>query len=172
MTVSLAIDRAALAALCRRHRIVRLSLFGSALAGTARPDSDVDLLVEFEPEGEPGLLGLAGIAEELSGLLDGRRVDLRTAEDLSPLFREEVVRAAAVQYAALGSKPAPAHGRGGRVGAAVCSRAHAPGPGSRPNAAVRADARHRDPWRSRLEDIGGVARRTAIDSVVANRSHA
>ena len=79
MTVSLAIDRAALAALCRRHRIVRLSLFGSALAGTARPDSDVDLLVEFEPEGEPGLLGLAGIAEELSGLLDGRRVDLRTA---------------------------------------------------------------------------------------------
>lgn len=100
MSVSLPIDRAVLAALCRRHRIARLSLFGSALAGTARPDSDVDLLVEFEPEGEPGLLGLAGIAEELSGLLGGRRVDLRTAQDLSPLFREEVVRAAAVQYAA------------------------------------------------------------------------
>jgi hypothetical protein len=93
-------DSEALAALCRRHAIRRLSLFGSRLKGRARPDSDVDLLVEFEPGREPGLLGLAGIEAELSKLLGGRAVDLRTPEDLSRYFREEVVRSAEVQYAA------------------------------------------------------------------------
>jgi predicted nucleotidyltransferase len=93
-------DTAALAALCRRHRIRRLSLFGSVLKGGARPDSDVDLLVEFEPGREPGLLALAGIESELSALLGGRSVDLRTAQDLSRHFRDEVVRTAEVQYAA------------------------------------------------------------------------
>lgn len=93
-------DRAALAKVCRRRRIRRLALFGSTLKGTARPDSDVDLLVEFEPGREPGLIGLAAIEAELSELLGGRRVDLRTAGDLSRHFREEVVRTAEVQYAA------------------------------------------------------------------------
>lgn len=93
-------DRAALAALCQRHRIRRLSLFGSVLKGTARPDSDVDLLVEFEPEQTPGLLGIARIEAELSVLVGGRRVDLRTAQDLSRYFRAEVVSTAEVQYAA------------------------------------------------------------------------
>jgi hypothetical protein len=93
-------DRAVLAALCRRHHIHRLALFGSVLKGTARSDSDVDLLVEFEPDATPGLLGLAAIEAELSELLGGRRVDLRTAGDLSPYFREEVVRTAEVQFAA------------------------------------------------------------------------
>jgi predicted nucleotidyltransferase len=93
-------DVAALDALCRRHHIRRLSLFGSVLKGAARPDSDVDLLVEFEPGHEPGLLALAGIESALSALLGGRRVDLRTARDLSRHFREEVVRTAEVQYAA------------------------------------------------------------------------
>ena len=93
-------DRAALATLCRRHRIRRISLFGSVQKGTARPDSDVDLLVEFEPDAKPGLLGLAAIEMELSDLLGGRRVDLRTAEELSRYFRDEVVRTARVQYAA------------------------------------------------------------------------
>jgi predicted nucleotidyltransferase len=60
----------------------------------------VDLLVEFEPAATPGLLGLARIEAELSALLGGRRVDLRTAQDLSPHFRNEVVRTAEVQYAA------------------------------------------------------------------------
>lgn len=91
-------DRAALAALCDRHQIRRLSLFGSALKGTARPDSDIDLLVEFRPEARPSLLDLADIEQELSALLDGRHVDLRTAEDLSRYFRDEVVREARVQY--------------------------------------------------------------------------
>ena len=92
-------DRPALAALCRRHGIRRLSLFGSVLKGTDRPDSDVDLLVEFEPGAAPGLLGLAAIEAELSSLLGGR-VDLRTAHELSRYFRDEVVRTAQVQYAA------------------------------------------------------------------------
>jgi predicted nucleotidyltransferase len=93
-------DRAALAAVCRRHYIRRLALFGSTLRGTDRPDSDVDLLVEFEPGHKPGLLGLVGIEAELSVLAAGRRIDLRTAQDLSRYFRDEVVRTAEVQYAA------------------------------------------------------------------------
>ncbi|MFH0810225.1 MAG: nucleotidyltransferase family protein [Pseudomonadota bacterium] len=93
-------DAAALASICRRHHIRRLSLYGSTLRGTNRPDSDVDLLVEFEPGQEPGLLGLAGIEEELSALMGGRSVDLRTAQDLSRYFRDEVVRTAEMQYAA------------------------------------------------------------------------
>jgi uncharacterized protein len=93
-------DPAALAALCRRRRIRRLSLFGSTLKGADRPDSDVDLLVEFEPEAKPGLLAMAAIELELSPLLDGRKADLRTAQDLSRHFREEVERTAEVQYEA------------------------------------------------------------------------
>jgi len=92
-------DRAALVTLCRRHNIRRLSLFGSVLKGTARQDSDVDLLVEFEPGQAPGLIALAGIEAELSSLIGGRRVDLRTPQDLSPLFRSEVLRSADLQYA-------------------------------------------------------------------------
>lgn len=85
--------------LCARHHIKRLSLFGSTLSGKARTDSDVDLLVEFEPGREPGLLGLAEIEQELSSLLDGRRIDVRTPDDLSRHFRNEVLRTARVQYA-------------------------------------------------------------------------
>jgi predicted nucleotidyltransferase len=98
MTGRLPFDRDALAALCRRRQIRRLSLFGSVLKGTARPDSDVDLLVEFAPQAKPGLLDVAAIEQELSALLAGRRVDVRTAEDLSRYFRDEVVREAEVEY--------------------------------------------------------------------------
>ncbi len=93
-------DTAGLAALCRRRRIRRLALFGSTLKGSARPDSDVDLLVEFEPEAKPGLLAMATIELELSPLLGGRKADLRTAQDLSRHFREEVERTAEVVYEA------------------------------------------------------------------------
>jgi len=71
------------------------------MRGTERPDSDVDLLVEFEPGHKPGLLGLAGIEAELSVLVAGRQIDLRTARDLSRYFRDKVVRTAEVQYARL-----------------------------------------------------------------------
>ena len=93
------LDSAALAPFCEKHHIRRLSLFGSQLKGTARPDSDIDLLVEFEPEHIPGLLDIVGMELELSQKLGGRKVDLRTAGDLSRYFRDEVVRTAEVQYA-------------------------------------------------------------------------
>ncbi len=93
-------DRTALSAICRRHHVRPLALFGSTLRGTDRPDSDIDLLVEFEPGQKPGLLGLAVIEGELSALAGGRRIDLRTAQDLSRHFRDEVVRSAEVQSAA------------------------------------------------------------------------
>ena len=88
----------ALARVCKKHRIERLALFGSVLKGRARPDSDIDLLVEFEPGATPGLLHLAEIEQELSELLGGRAVDLRTAAELSRYFRDEVVREAEEQY--------------------------------------------------------------------------
>jgi hypothetical protein len=91
-------DRAALASLCRRRQIRRLSLFGSVLRGDAGPDSDVDMLVEFSREVRVSFLDLAEIEQELSALLRGRRVDLRTAEDLSRYFRDEVLREAEIQY--------------------------------------------------------------------------
>lgn len=95
----LAIDQEQLAQFCQRHHIRKLSLFGSTLKGTARPDSDVDLLVEFDPDQTPGLLGIAGMEIELATMLSGRRVDLRTQLDLSRYFRDEVARTAEVQYA-------------------------------------------------------------------------
>jgi uncharacterized protein len=93
-------DEEALARLCRRHGIRRLALFGSVLKGVDRAGSDVDLLVEFESGATPGLLGLAAIERELSQLLGGRPVDLRTPAELSRHFREEVERTAEVQFAA------------------------------------------------------------------------
>ncbi|MBI5443526.1 MAG: nucleotidyltransferase family protein [Deltaproteobacteria bacterium] len=100
MHPALPLDEAVLADFCSRHHIRRLSLFGSTLKGSSRPDSDVDLLVEFEAEHVPGLLALVGMEAELSALLGGRAVDLRTPQDLSRHFRDEVLRAAEVQYAA------------------------------------------------------------------------
>lgn len=95
----LPIEPALLAALCRRHGIRKLCLFGSVLKGTARPESDIDLLVEFESGRTPGLIGLSAIEIELGRAL-GRKVDLRTAEDLSRNFRDEVLRQAEVAYEA------------------------------------------------------------------------
>jgi predicted nucleotidyltransferase len=88
-----------IAPFCRRHGVKRLAVFGSILRDDFGPDSDVDVLVEFEPDRTPGLFGFAGMQLELAGLL-GRRVDLRTPEDLSRYFRDEVLREAVVQYAA------------------------------------------------------------------------
>jgi len=98
MTRRLPLDEATLTRFCEQHHIRRLALFGSQLKGTARSDSDVDLLVEFEPEHIPSLLDVAGMEIELSKLL-GKKADLRTAGDLSRYFRDEVVRMAEVQYA-------------------------------------------------------------------------
>jgi len=84
---------------CRRNHIRKLSLFGSVLRGDFGPDSDVDVLVEFETGHVPGFFRLFDLEKELSSLFDGRKVDLRTPEDLSRHFRNEVVAKAEVQYA-------------------------------------------------------------------------
>ena len=100
MTTRLPLKPEALETFCRRHGVRKLSLFGSVLKGLARPVSDIDLLVEFEPEARPTLLDLAAMEEELGRLLGGRRVDLRTPTELSRYFREAVLREAEVQYVA------------------------------------------------------------------------
>lgn len=92
------IDTTALAELCRKHYIRKLSLFGSRLRGDHRPDSDLDLLVEFDPGHVPGFAFVA-VEDELSGMFH-MPVDLRMAGDLSPRFRDEVCRSAEVLYAA------------------------------------------------------------------------
>jgi predicted nucleotidyltransferase len=98
MTSRLSLNHDALAALCRKHHIRRLALFGSALRGTDRSDSDVDFLVDFEHGAAPSLLDLADIEQDLSALLGGRAVDVRTPDDLSRYFRDKVIREAEVQY--------------------------------------------------------------------------
>src|SRR5215208_2222336 len=92
------VDRERLAEFCRKHHIRKLALFGSVLRDDFRPDGDIDVLVEFEPGHVPGFIRLAGMEFELSALLDGRTVDMRTPEDLSRYFRDEVVASAEVQY--------------------------------------------------------------------------
>jgi predicted nucleotidyltransferase len=99
MPVAIPIDREAIADFCRRRHIGRLALFGSVLREDFHSDSDVDVLVEFQPGAVVGLIRLAGMERELSAVL-GRKADIRTPRDLSPYFRDEVVRSAEVQYAA------------------------------------------------------------------------
>ncbi|OGO38943.1 MAG: nucleotidyltransferase [Chloroflexi bacterium RBG_16_57_8] len=92
----IAVLKRKLAAFCRRNHIRRLSLFGSVLREDFRPDSDVDVLVEFDPGKTPGF-AFFGIQEELSNML-GRKVDLNTLGDLSPYFRDRVAREATTLY--------------------------------------------------------------------------
>lgn len=94
----IAIDKEILARFCQRNHIRRLALFGSVLRDDFRPDSDVDVLVEFEPGHVPGLRFFA-LEQELSRIL-GRKVDLNTPGFLSPYFRGRVLAEAEVQYVA------------------------------------------------------------------------
>jgi hypothetical protein len=93
----ISIDEEKIAAFCRKHHIRRLALFGSTLRGDSTANSDLDVLVEFEPDHVPGLAFFA-MEAELSELL-GREVDLNTPGFLSPYFREQVLAEAEVQYA-------------------------------------------------------------------------
>jgi predicted nucleotidyltransferase len=97
MSPKVAVDRSTIAAFCRRHHIRKLALFGSVLRDDFRPDSDVDVLVEFEPGHVPGLAFFA-MQRELSEIL-GRKVDLNTPQCLSRYYRDEVLAEAEVQYA-------------------------------------------------------------------------
>ena len=96
--VHVKIPQEKIAAFCKRHHIRKLSVFGSVLRDDFRADSDVDVLVEFDPAHIPGLIRLAGMEFELGEIL-GRQVDIRTAQDLSRYFRQEVLNSAEVQYA-------------------------------------------------------------------------
>ena len=82
---------------CEQNHIRKLALFGSILTDSFRPDSDVDVLVEFEQGQVPGFPGLAQMELDLGAML-GRKVDLRTPRELSRYFRDDVVRSALVQY--------------------------------------------------------------------------
>lgn len=99
MSARISIDREKIAEFCRRHRIRRLALFGSVLRNDFRPDSDVDVLVEFELGATAGFLRLAAMQLELTEIL-GYQADLRTAAELSRYFRDEVLKEAEVQYVA------------------------------------------------------------------------
>lgn len=85
---------------CKKHHIRRLSTFGSVLRNDFGPGSDVDILAEFEPGKAPSFFRLFDMEEELSAMLGGRKVDLRTPEDLSRYFRDRVIAAAVIHYAA------------------------------------------------------------------------
>ena len=92
----LRVDKRKLAAFCRQNHIRTLSLFGSVLRDDFKPESDIDVLVEFQPGQTPGFLTLGSMEEELSQLTGGRKVDLRTPQDLSKQFRDRVLKEAVV----------------------------------------------------------------------------
>ena len=83
---------------CMKNHIRKLSLYGSVLRDDFSQDSDLDVLVEFEPGKVPGFFGVDRMERELSTILGGKKVDLRTPQDLSKYFREEVLSLAEVQY--------------------------------------------------------------------------
>ena len=93
------VDPERLAEICQRYQVERLSVFGSVARGQMRLDSDVDLLVEFLPAAEIGLIEYAGLMLALSGLL-GRKVDLVSKPALRPVLREAILHEAQLLYAA------------------------------------------------------------------------
>lgn len=93
------VDKDRLGEFCRNNHIARLSFFGSVLRDDFAADSDIDVLVDFEEGHTPGFLRVAQIERQLSLLLDNRKVDLRTSQDLSRYFRKQVLADAEVQYA-------------------------------------------------------------------------
>jgi predicted nucleotidyltransferase len=95
----ISVDQNKLAIFCQKHHISRLALYGSVLSDDFRPDSDIDVLVEFVPGFVPGLFGIARMERELSTLFDDHEVDLRTPQDLSRYFRQQVLKEAQVEYA-------------------------------------------------------------------------
>jgi uncharacterized protein len=101
MTIApgLVLSESQVAAICRRYRVKELSIFGSAARGEMRPDSDIDLLVDFLPDARPGLLDLSAMTREFSEML-GRPVDLAVKAGLKPRIRTRVLADAHVVYAA------------------------------------------------------------------------
>ncbi|MBN2377330.1 MAG: nucleotidyltransferase family protein [Sedimentisphaerales bacterium] len=98
MNKDLSLPTEKIAEFCRKNHVQKLAVFGSALREDFGQESDVDVLVEFLPGHVPGFFGLIDMEEELSGMCGGRKIDLRTPEDLSRYFRQEVLAQAEVQY--------------------------------------------------------------------------
>ncbi len=98
MSINIDVPKEAVAEFCQRYGIRKLSFFGSVLRADFGSESDVDVLVEFDTATRIGLLTMAAMEGELSRIL-GRKVDLRTPQDLSRYFREDVVRSAELQFA-------------------------------------------------------------------------
>ena len=94
---NISIEREEIAQFCQRYHIQKLSFLGSVLRDDFSPQSDIDILVEFYPQHIPGLISLSAMEQELSSIFQ-RQVDLRTLEDLSPYFRQEVLDSAVIQY--------------------------------------------------------------------------
>ncbi len=94
-----AVDASSLASVCRMHGIRHVAVFGSLARGEAQPDSDADVLVEFEPGRTPGF-GMHAVAEALRPVFGGRRVDLVTRRGLSPRFRDRILGEAVTLYGA------------------------------------------------------------------------
>lgn len=99
MDLAISIDQECLTAFCVGHHITKLAFFGSVLRPDFGPESDVDVLMEFDPAHIPTFLDMYDMEQELTKMIK-RKVDLRTPNELSGYFRDEVVRSAAVQYAA------------------------------------------------------------------------
>jgi len=99
VSLGIEVDQPAIADFCRRNAIRRLSFFGSVLRDDFGPGSDVDVLVEFEPDAVVGYFGMARMERELSEML-ARAVDLRTPRELSRHFRDKVLEEAHETYVA------------------------------------------------------------------------
>jgi uncharacterized protein len=97
-TIKIEVPREKIADFCQRYHIRKLAFFGSVLREDFTPESDVDVLVEFEPGHVPGLAFFA-MQDELSNIL-GYKVDLNTKGFLSKYFRDEVLRESRVEYVA------------------------------------------------------------------------
>jgi hypothetical protein len=95
---ALTLDELRLSEFCKRHHIRRLAIFASALRDDFGPESDIDLLVDFEPGATPGLMRMAAMERELEELLGGHEVEMRTAADLSRYFRDEALASAVPVY--------------------------------------------------------------------------
>ena len=101
-TIPIDINATALQDFCSRHHLTLLAFFGSVLTDRFGPESDIDVLFDFDPKHTPTLFDVVGMEEELETLF-GRKVDMvdmRTPRDLSPRIRDKVLQSAFVEYAA------------------------------------------------------------------------
>ena len=94
------LDSEQIESFCRKHHIMKLALFGSVLRDDFTPDSDIDVLVEFDPDHVPGLMRLAGMEIELSELIGDHKADMNTPLLISRYFRDEVLQEAEALYVA------------------------------------------------------------------------